>query len=635
MKKIDQKFFISTLPFSLVVLFFVQNELFNIWTNLTPNPFFGYFVWSTLSLGVLLYFPAFLFNKYWKYVYLVLVSLIVSLVFISQELYFSFFHGFLQASALKYAGQAGAEQSTVFTLVSPKIIIFLVNIATVITAFFISQKTKEYGPTLSLKKKFLTLLFTIIVGLSGYGLLLLGSENALQKIQNPYQTLQEMNKFTYSQNSAIQKVGVVNYYFADIIKMLFRDTNITKEETAFVQTWSAKKTSAPKNLYEGIAEGRNLIIIQTESLEDAVIGQKINGQEITPNLNRLTREGLYFNNYYALVGPGNTADAEFVTMNSLYPITNTVAFIDFPHNTYNALPKTLIQRGYSTYALHGDVATFWNRSNIYPSLGYETSISEDGFLKEEQGFELLSDNDFFKQSAEKIKTFEQPFMATLITLSSHTPFAIPKEYQRLSLPENSTLTEQQKNYLISIHYTDQAIGNFIAELKKNGLYNSSVIAIYGDHGSSTNISSVFHKESGKIPDLNQNHVPLIVLAPGAILPRVINTPASHIDFYPTMTNLLGISAPREIVGKDILGTKNPVVTRRDPYTQFITTILTKDLVYAGSEDGIFENGRCMTLPTRKKVPNSECQEFYNSQIDTTRASDLIVRGNLIPLLSSL
>lgn len=623
------------LPAFLTALFILQNQIFNILVGLSYNPHLPFFVIISFSLGMLLYAPSVFFGKVGRYAYLFVAATAVSLIFISQYLYFSFFGGFLQASALKYAGQIGEIKSTIAALFTPHIFVFLLNVFTVIAAGALSYKEKITDIFLSKKEKTIASLGIFAIVIFGYTLSIAAGENGLKKLRHLPQTIREMNSFVYSPNDYVQRVGICNYYLGDLIGMAFRAVPVTEEDVVFVQNWFSQKPAPEEERYFGAAEGKNLILIQFESLETALIGQKIKGTEITPNINALSKQGLYFNNYYTQIGPGNTADTEFVVLNSLYPLTNTVAFVDFAHNEYDALPSLLQKSGYHTYTLHGGVPNFWNRANIYPSLGYETSISKNDFAPENKGFETLNDADFFSQSLVKMQTFEKPFLATLITLSSHSPFVIPEKYQTLPIPENSPLSPEQKNYLQSIHYADSALGEFIAGLKKTSLYRDSLIAIYGDHGSPVKISEqIGTTTNSSLPTLRSSRVPLIILYPKAAPPliKTVKTPGSHLDLYPTLANLLGVVPPKNIFGQDLLVAKTPIVTRRDPYSKIITTILTPSLAYEYSGNGSFENGKCLKMPDKKEISLSECKKLYDEQLANIKASDLIIKGDLLPKL---
>ncbi|MCX6738455.1 MAG: LTA synthase family protein [Candidatus Parcubacteria bacterium] len=636
MKRISLPFSALCLPAVLAGLFVVQNEIFNLFVHFPANPYLFQFVFITFSLGMILYGPSALFPRIGRVIYLSIISLFVALLFISQALYFSYFGGFMQASAFTYADQTGAIKSTIVTLIKPILIIFLLHFFVIALWMFLEKKGRITKTVLIKTEKIGLILFLVFTSLFSYGLILFGDGNGWKKVTNFSQTLHEMNSFTFSPTDKVERTGIFNYYASDIVGFVFRKTKLTEEDIALVQAWKQNIQEAGKSKYFGTAKGKNLIIVQFESLENVVLFQKINGQEITPNLNQLAKEGLYFDNYYTQVGPGNTADAEFVTMNSLYALPNTVAFVDFAHNHYNALPELLKQNGYRTYSLHADVPTFWNRSNIYPELGYETSITKSDFvIPENSGFEMLSDEEFFTQSWSKMKDFPSPFMATFITLSSHTPFLIPEKDQTLIFPENSPFNETQKNYLQSIHYSDQALGKFIKALKENGEYEKSLIAIYGDHGSLTGLGNILGTSESKVfPELRssvEGSVPLIIL--GTSLPeKTYEIPGSHLDFYPTIANLLGVTPKAALMGQDLLG-KNHQVTIRDSYSRAITAILTPTIAYKNfNEEGTFETGTCLKMPEQKTAPLADCKNIYMKETAATNASDLVIKGNLASTL---
>jgi phosphoglycerol transferase MdoB-like AlkP superfamily enzyme len=319
-----------------------------------------------------------------------------------------------------------------------------------------------------------------------------------------------------------------------------------------------------------------------------------------------------------------------MTLNSLYSLPNTVAFIQYAYDNYTALPALLKQNGYGTYSFHGDVSSFWNRANIYPQLGYDKWFSADDYtIPRKIGNYDLGDKDFFSQSIPKLAALPQPFMASLITLTSHTPFELPIDLQTLNIPNDSPLTWQQKGYLQTVHYTDQAIGDFIDQLKTAGLYNNSVILIYGDHGSFTNIASALGVQESVFPDLEASQVPMIILAPGTSLKGERATPASHLDLYPTLVDLLGIKAPPDVFGHDMVDGGDTVAVSRDLVSGTVNSFLTDKLAFHAGSDGAFQSGECFKMPGRITLVMSACQTLYDKESAAVKASDIMVKGNLI------
>jgi arylsulfatase A-like enzyme len=137
-----------------------------------------------------------------------------------------------------------------------------------------------------------------------------------------------------------------------------------------------------------------------------------------------------------------------------------------------------------------------------------------------------------------------------------------------------------------------------------------------------------------LPELAAAQVPMILLAPNTDLKGTTNEPASHLDIYPTIANLLGISAPKTILGQDLLNTKTPVETHFETVSGGIDAILTPDKAYEADESGAFSHGSCESWPDKKSLPISDCQSLYKQQSDALKASNIIVRGNLLNSLNS-
>ncbi|MFA6995072.1 MAG: LTA synthase family protein [Patescibacteria group bacterium] len=625
------KFYCSAFgwPVVLALLFVWQNQAYNSWLNIYPQQYIIRRVLVTFSLGIIVYGPAWFFKKRGQYLYLFLVSILISFIFVAQFIYYEYATAFLQVSAWKYASLATSQTGTIVTLLNWRILLFVANLILLILALIIDRQIKFTDFKKTNREKLVILMIILFVGFSGYYYL-------FQQETKEWGDGSRLYSDLYDLETLVAKAGVINFTLEDTAKYLTRDNHPSAAELAFVQAWNINREATIQTVttpkYFALAKNRNVIFIEVESLENAVIGQSIGNQAITPYLNELARRGLYFDNYYTQVGQGNTADAEFVTMNSIFPLPTDVVFIDYAHNNYQALPQLLKNNGYHTYALHGDVPTFWNRSNIYPQLGYSGSFSKQDYIisrKVGPGFAELGDEDFLNQSALKLKNLATPFMATLITISSHTPFEVPLDLQTLKIPTDTKFNKTQQNYLQSIHYVDQAIGKFLNQLKTLGLYDNSLIVIYGDHGSYTSISRALKADNAISVGLSDNQVPLIILAPDTNLSGTINNPSSHLDFYPTIANLLGLKIPRSVLGQDILNSSTPVMTRRNSGSGTINSILTPRLAYEASSDGVFERGRCLTLPNKQFLPSQNCRSLYEEQNNLIKASDIIERGNLI------
>jgi phosphoglycerol transferase MdoB-like AlkP superfamily enzyme len=624
---------VAVLPVLLTALFVFQSVAFDAWLAISPV-IYGRMVVVSVSLGAALFGPAMFMRGRWRTAWLAAVSAVTSAVFVGEYLYYSYAAGFLQLTSLRLIGQADAFMGTALRSLSPRMLLFVAGPALVLWAALGKRHRWLSGwqtpSPLGVRRSLALAVAWIAVVGAGYGYL-------VHTERREYGDVTRLYKSMYDLEAAVGKMGIVNYVIEDAVKRAFFAERVSAADEEFVAQWQAGRASGVTDRdTRGKAVGRNLIFIQVESLENAVIGARVGEKVVTPHLNALAKEGLYFSRYYAPVGVGSTADAEFTVLNSLYYLPDSVAFVDKAHNQYAALPKLFAGAGYRTAVLHGDYPAFWNRSSIYPNLGYQTWFMEDAFKPTRHiGITGLGDADFFEQAMPMLKGLPQPFLATLITLSSHTPFIVPEDVRPINLAYTDWLNDEQERYLESVSYTDEAIGKFIARLKEEGLYERSVIVILGDHGSKTGIAAALKADGDDTKATADARVPLIILAPGLGLTGERTVPGSHLDLYPTLANLFGLKTPASALGQDLLSTKTPVaVIRRPSGAVGMAAAVAAELTYEAADDGVFEHGRCLKTESREAVEVGHCRRLYDEQNATLRVSDTVIRGNLVESLTS-
>lgn len=400
------------------------------------------------------------------------------------------------------------------------------------------------------------------------------------------------------------------------------------------------KEIVPKSsgtVYKGVAKGKNLILIQTESFNNFVIGATYNGQELTPNLNKLLKKDtIYFNHFYSTTGVGNTADAEFSTLNSLYPNDIRECYRMYVDNTYNGLPWLFREKGYSAMAFHGYVKTFWNRSEAYKNQGFQHYYSEEELEKTQISGFGITDKEMFRQAVDILKTKQQPFFSFMITLTNHIPYELDQSLASLKLKssdEGSTFG----NYLQTVRYTDEAFGKLIEYLKENDMYDNTVIAIYGDHqGMNKETPSVRWKMTdflGKEYDYDEMlNVPFIIHIPGLNESKVVDTVGGEVDIMPTIANLMDLDIKQPYVfGHDLLNAEEGFIAQISYVGEgsFITS--DDNMLFTIGKDGTVASGRLMSLldGSRKNINEKLCQKYSEraqSLIDTCQE---VLDNNLI------
>ena len=566
---------------------------------------------SLLSLiYIIMIFTVFdILNGAKRYVFFLFFYILISLLMFVDVIYFKYFNSLTSVILLKQFNQLTAISESVSHMMKPAG--FLV-VADIIPLTFFSVYTNKYRSknrlSVSKNKRKISLsilLLAIIIIL-----------------------------FTKTMDDGFFHREFFAYHIRDIYSVLFTESDSGEVDVDMMIKESVIKTiNKEKSLY-GAAKDRNVITIQVEGLQYFVINKEYEGQEITPNLNKIIKtDSIYFDRYYQLLGRGNTSDAEFVSHNSLYPAMDGQTYIKYFDNTYYGLPWILKDNGYGTAALHGYKAAFWNRNKAYTYQGFDRYYNGDTDYQIYNpiiGFGI-NDSEFFAQSIEHIKLLEEPYYAFLITLSSHHPYNMNDMYKKIILNRKHKDTLFGK-YIQAINFTDTALGEFIEGLKNEGLYEKAVINIYGDHfGLSLNEKNKNYmtKYLGYEYDFDEMmRVPLIIHIPNSGVSRKISVTGSQLDFLPTILNLIGIENKKGIMlGQDLVNAKEGIVAEQT-YMQK-GSFIKGDIVFLMSRDGLFKNSKAWNISTRKQVNLNRCREDYEAIIKQINQSDYILRNNVL------
>ena len=399
------------------------------------------------------------------------------------------------------------------------------------------------------------------------------------------------------------------------------------------------------NEFTGLTKDKNIIFIQCESLQNAVVNKTYNGEEITPFLNSLIRSkgSIYFDNYFELRGFGNTSDAEFVSMTSVYPTLDGQAYSVYKNKTTYGLPKIAKKMGYETLAMHGNTGKFYDREEIYNDFDFDKIYLGESYDQTDQVTMGLSDKSFFNQSFEFLKEANKTgkkFFALMVTLTTHTPYNLPENLRELPKEKNDK-TDFVYDYVSCAHYTDRAMEEFFDKLEKSGILDKTVIVIYGDHHAYT-LNNTKNKESmerwlGREIDYDDMmNIPLVIHLPGYNKNITRHNIGSQVDLYPTILNLMGWDR-KEIptFGIDLLGWGKEVEDNAVyPQTYLLKgSFITSDKVFEYSRDGVFENSRLFDRKTRKSLPLEEAKKESDwAKICIDYCKNLMTNDNLKELL---
>lgn len=495
--------------------------------------------------------------------YLYTIDLIIGLVLMSDIMYYKYFKDITTVAALRNIKLLKGVSSSISNLIDIKDFIYIAD--TIILFPFLKRyknAKKNYKGSFMVKIAVFVLIFTMGIFIDAKSVF------AIEKEQPTLLT--SMSNRIY----LTKLIGNLNFHAVDAYNYISTSVKnakkLSSERTNEIKEFLVNNNEITGSNLRGEAQGKNLIVIQVEALQQFPINQKIDGKEITPNLNKWINKSLYFDNYFYQVAGGNTSDAEFMSNNSLYPASSGAAYYTYSDNQYNSLANQLKNNGYYTAALHGYSEGFWNRNVMYKSESFDDFYGEHSFNVDEEVGLGLSDKSFLNQSVEKLKTFKEPYYSFMVTLSSHYPYNDVKGYGDFNVGqyENTLLG----NYLKGIHYTDEQLGMFLDKLDQEGITKNSIIVIYGDHFAipKDNINELYNFENVNNPDdlkwFQYQKVPLIIHFPGDENKGVNHTYGGQMDLYPTLANLFNL--PREYMfGKDLLNSNsNKVVFRSGSFT---------------------------------------------------------------------
>lgn len=503
-----------------------------------------------------------------------LLTGLITLIMYGDILYYRYFMDYLSVKLLNQVTFVGSVMEIVVSIIRPFDFILFIDIA----LLFLLRKNLVDFKLFKKRKAFVAamLIFpTVILSIS---------------FSQVYTGIKEYEFF--------------NYHVYDLISADFENSRLTSEDRKDIITSIVKQqVDSVDAQHFGVGKDMNLMVIQLESFQNDFIGAFYRGQEILPNLNALIKDqAFYFDHYYQQLGKGNTSDAEFASLNSLYPILTGNTYNVYESNAFMGLPWIMRENGYQATSYHGYVASFWNRENIYPHEGFETSYFERDYIMGDKIVFGLDDYDFFMQSLDKMKGRSGKQFDFLVSLSSHKPYSLQAEKQFLDVPKEEVCFFT--DHLQSIHYVDHVLGQTIEKLKEEGLYEKTVLVIYGDHfGIGVENKKAFEAMEDFLGRSYKNedllNIPLIIRVPGLGESQTISTSGGQIDLLPTLLNIMGVENEYVTFGQDLLNAKEGLVLSQT----FMGpgSFITDTVVYEASKDQVFENGIAYDRDTHEPV----------------------------------
>lgn len=393
------------------------------------------------------------------------------------------------------------------------------------------------------------------------------------------------------------------------------------------------------NDYTGLGKGKNLIVIQVKGLQNAFLNKTYMNQEITPYLNSLTNRSdtIYFKDYMELTGEANSLDAEFVSLNSMYPILDAHAYEKYRNNELYGLISMARSKDYRASYMNGNTAEASQRDKIFRGIGFDEIYLGYSYKQDQLIGPGLADESFFKQSLENIKKLmvnDQAFFTFMLTQTNQAPYSLPQNKSEIKLSPEDENTSFGRT-LNTHRYTDGAIKNFVEELKKAGIYENSVIVIYGDHYA-MDIDKEAEKTAmtkflGRDYDYDDMfNVPLLINIPGSNTGFVSKTIGSQIDLLPTLANIMGWNDETSLIfGRDLLEKyedENIVYPQgKMPSGSFISG----DELFIKSRTADLQESKLISRATREKISKDQAIKKISKAEFEIGFSKYLLENNLL------
>ena len=439
-----------------------------------------------------------------RYKYYLIMIIFWTLLAICNTIYYEFYQSFLSVNLISTASMVGQVNDSLFAKLHIRQFFYLIIpiVFIIINKYLDKKKIKdniEDNIRITNEKKIFKRTYLVILILLIYVVLNISKSDGSRfiKLWNRESVVQKYGLYVYTINDLVQSVS------PRIDSLFGYDKAATNFREFYACKWKEKKE---ENEYTNIFKGKNVIFLHAESIQNFLIDLKINGKEVTPYLNKLSKEGIYFNHFYPQISVGTSSDTEFTLLTGLMPSSSGTVFVNYYDRKYEAMPNYFNKMGYYTFSAHANNVEYWNRKIMHTNLGYKDFYYKDKYIIPEDINDPdyiglgLSDKSFFNQfnpMLKVIKNNNSPFFGTIITLSNHSPFSDVEKYGEFDVTmdyeykDDNGKTEKGNanylegtatgNYLKSVHYADSALEVFFESLKKDDLGKDTIVILYGDH----------------------------------------------------------------------------------------------------------------------------------------------------------
>lgn len=477
----------------------------------------------------------------WRFTAYFVLDVVVSLFLVALTEYVVFFERMMAPGALKFAGQLTAIVPSIINILGVAYVLFVIDLP-VLMVFW--HKLHVLAPNRVRRPRGLARA-VVLSQICAIGLVVWAASVPTGADDVAVAKQRGLVAFETGAlaRTALAPLGLTGTAAANRIARGLDYTDPVEVQTAIDRYCRPDAGERIASFAPGEYKGAHVILIQVESLQNFAVDPWI-----TPNLDQLIAESWYFPNGFSQSGLGTTSDAEFAANTSLYPPRDNPASVAYVNRTIPGLPRLLIDEGYYTFTMHANTIKFWNRKELYPSLGFSEWYDRTFFGTKNIIGMGASDRTLFKKALPVIvdEASKGPIYCQLITLSPHHPFEMPRSVVDIEIPDwlaGSTVGQ----YFESMNYEDRQLGWFINALKKNRLWDESIVVIYGDHAGlrsadlkkGVNMERVAAVIGHSYTAADKANIPIFIHLPGQQNGETVTTAVGQVSIMPTIADALG------------------------------------------------------------------------------------------------
>lgn len=558
----SKKYFKTVMFFIYEGIYLLFIEVFNQYLlikSLSPSDYF---------LGNL-----FVFNMVWVLVFFIIMyvlkpkprkivscvmNVILLIITLANYFMYSYFQSVFSWKDLFLSGDGLSFISSIFKFISLKLVLFFFTCIDLIVLIF-KTKTKEIYKLKSVQSIVIIVLIVFLFVVRGTYV-----KNNFSDTTDGWDSGEVINNYSnYYQNwieptELVKLCGTYEYLIKDFYNSFLKSDNAI-EAKRFAQNYIKDNYELKGNDYTGIFEGKNLIFVMMESMDDWMVNERV-----TPTMYEMMQHGFNFTNHYSpAYVTGETANTEFIANTGMYPSVNKLspnyAYVDnsYPYSIANLFRNN----NYVVNSFHRSNGFIYNRSAMHISLGYEKYHSYVDMEISDDNLDL--DSYIISNGYNKIINKNNSFMSFIITYSPHSPYTYEKIECQTNLEEIKEIYPELDNEEILCAYssareTDNMFKLLLEKLEEDNLLEDTIIVAFTDH---PNKLVIRDDETEK---LNKT---IFYIYESSMDSNQIDTITSSINILPTVINLFGIDNNYLYTGYDALDTEDEYVIFRD-YTYY-------------------------------------------------------------------